>query len=100
MTTKIFTNMLSLCYPYPEDPSTEVMKTFKVLGISEEHLSQALGALKKDSQNGTFGAQRKGRSYVLSKKDLGELDGFLKDFHAPFRHNTSVGDFKALYGFP
>ena len=82
-----------------ENPTEEVLKTFKILDIPEHHLRKALSALEKDSQNGTFGSQGGGRKLALSKEDLQELDGYLKDFDLPFRHDITVDDFKSLYGF-
>ncbi len=95
-TTDIYEHVI-LYENLSEDPEMELTRIFKVMGIPMKHLPAALGALKSDSQKGTFGSRGQGRSLKLPPESLAGLDKYLGEFNLPMKHNTSAEEFKKLY---
>ncbi len=94
-------NMFDLVVLYEkltEDPKDELQKMFDVFGISHKHIPKALGALKKDSQNGTWGIRGGGHLLTLDPELLNAFDKRMERIGVPLRHDTSEREFRAIFG--
>ncbi len=79
-------------------PKEEVTEMFKLSNIPIEHVSTALEALKKDSQQGILGKQGKARSISVGKDMLATFDEYMKDCGmAQIRHDMTVEEFMAAF---
>jgi hypothetical protein len=61
------------------DLEAECKRFFDYIGISYKHIPKALGALKEDSQRGTFGKWRK-KKPEIPYNQYDYLDLYLKSF--------------------
>ncbi len=85
---------------FTSNTEEEILQLFDILDIEHKHLPLGLEALKKDSQNGTFGARGKGRSFVLEPELLETLDCYMEEMKIPkIRHEMSECEFKSIFGF-
>ncbi len=80
------------------NPEEEVTKIFNILGLSHDHVPKALGALKKDSQNGTWVKRGAAKKLVMDPKILDIYNDYMKCMDVPLRHEQSVEEFKAIFG--
>ncbi len=76
----------------------EILKLFDIVGVDRKYLPLAMEAMKKDSQNGTFGKRGKGRSFVLEPELLATFNDYMKDMKIPkLRHELSDFDYMSLF---
>ncbi len=81
------------------NPEREVKAIFEIMGIPEKNVPLALEALKRDSQNGTFGERGKARKTQLEPWLLDKFDEYMKEVFLPqFHQNMSVPEFKKVFG--
>ncbi len=81
-----------------KNPEAEVTKMFDIMELSHDHIPKALGALKKDSQNGTFVKRGAAKSVVVDPKILDLYNDYMKRMGVPLRHEQTVDEFKAIFG--
>lgn len=79
-----------------EDPQGELQEMFDILDISYKHVPMALEALKKDSQNGTWGARGGGLS--LDPEFLLTFNNYMDKLGLPVRHETSEKEYMTIFG--
>ncbi len=78
------------------DPVGETTKMFEALGVPTEHVSRALTAMERHSQNHVFGDPNVIKYKKLTKEQLDEVRKAFKDMRTPFDLEISVDDYRQL----
>ena len=77
-------------------PLIETAKLFDSLGIDKKHLSVALEAFDKDSQNKFFGETDGKRAEVISEDEWRRIDEVFQTFGLPLKHDMSIEEYKSV----
>ncbi len=78
-----------------ENPGEQILKVFKVLDISEEHVGEALKAVGQDSQQGIFGNMGS-KKVVLTPEDWATVDRVLKMCFTDYNTGWTDDQFRKL----
>ncbi len=78
------------------DPVGETTKMFEALGVPTEHVSRALTAMERHSQNHVFGDPNEVKYKKLTKEQLNIVRNAFKNMRTPFDLETSVDEYRCI----
>ena len=79
------------------DPEVEVRRLFSVLGLPEDQVPLALGAMGVHSQGHLFGDPKVEIRSKLTEKDIADIDGVLEEVGVRVRTGMGHEEFSAVF---